>query len=65
MLVNPVTHLKGQAFSFYRSCDATQHTQYPILVAEVITLVCIQSVQNGLFHDRKQKSRRECGHVCA
>ena len=58
-LVNLVTRLKGQAFAFYRSCNATQRTQHPALVAELkkrFTPVHIQAVQSSLFHDRKQQA---------
>ena len=58
-LVNLVTRLKGQAFVFYRSCEANQRTKYSTLV-EVLqkrfTPVHIQSVRSSLFHDRKQNS---------
>lgn len=58
-LVNLVTRLKGQAFSFYRSCDTQKRNQYATLVEELkkrFTPVHIQVVQSSLFHDRKQKS---------
>ena len=66
-LVKLVTRLKGQAFAFYRSCNATQRTQYPAPVAELkkrFMPVHIQAVQSSLFHDRKTASRRECGCLC-
>ena len=52
-----VTRLKGQAYSFYRSCDTNQRTQYAILVGSLqkrFTPVRIQSVRSSLFHDRNQ-----------
>ena len=57
-LVNLVTRLKGQAFSFYRSCDATQRNQDATLVMELkkcFTPIHIQSLQSSLFHDRRQR----------
>ena len=57
-LVNLVTRLKGQAFAFYRSCDARKRNHYSSLVEELkkrFTPVRIQAVQSSLFHDRKQK----------
>ena len=52
-----MTWLKGQAFSFYRSCGAAQCTRYDTLVGlltERFTPVRIQSVRSSLFHDRRQ-----------
>ena len=56
-LVNLVTRLRGQAYSFYRSCTQDQHASYSALVAalkERFTHVRIQSVQSSRFHERKQ-----------
>ena len=57
-LINLTTRLRGQAYSFYRSCTAQQRGDYGTLVAELtkrFTPVRLQSVQSSLFHDRKQK----------
>ena len=57
-LVNLVTRLKGQAFSFYRSCNTTQRASYSALVEKLkkwFTPVYIQRVQSSLFQERKQK----------
>lgn len=57
-LMNLVTRLKGQALSFYRSCDDGQRFDYFKLVQLLkkrFTPVHIQAVQSSLFHDRKQK----------
>ena len=56
-LVNLVTRLRGQAYSFYRSCTQDQRASYSALVAalkERFTPVRIQSVQSSRFHERKQ-----------
>ena len=53
-LINLVTWLKGQEYSFYCSCDTNQHTQYATLLQKRCTPVRIQSVRSSLFHDRKQ-----------
>jgi len=56
-LVNLVTRLRGQAYSFYRSCTSDQRTDYNTLVAalkERFTPIQIQSVQSSKFHERKQ-----------
>ena len=56
-LVNLVTRLRGQAYSFYRSCTADQRANYDTLVAalkERFTPIQIQSVQSSKFHERKQ-----------
>ena len=57
-LVNLVTRLRGQAYSFYRSCTSLQHASYDALVAELskrFTPVRIQAIESSLFHKRKQK----------
>ena len=56
-LVNLVTRLRGQAYSFYRSCAPEQRASYDTLVAalkERFTPVQIQSVQSSKFHEWKQ-----------
>ena len=56
-LVNLVTRIRGQAYSFYRSCTPDQRASYGTLVAalkERFTPVQIQSVQSSKFHERKQ-----------
>ena len=61
-LVNLVTRLRGQAYSYYRSCTAEQRSSYSLLVQaleERFTPVRIQSVQSSKFHERKQSST-EC-----
>lgn len=58
-LVNLTTRLKGQAYTFYRSCAPHQRSSYDLLVAELMkrfTPVRLQSVQSSLFHERKQKA---------
>ena len=58
-LVNLTTRLKGQAYTFYRSCAPHQRSSYDLLVAELMkrfTPVRLQSVQSSLFHERKQKT---------
>jgi len=59
-LVNLVTRLCGQAYSFYRSCDIRQRSNYTQLVEELsrhFTPVRIRAVQSSLFHDRQQKEK--------
>ena len=59
-LANLVTRLHGQAYSFYRTCPVHQRTSYEALTAaltERFKPVRIKSVQSGLFHERKQKSK--------
>ena len=59
-LANLVTRLQGQAYSFYRTCPVHQRTSYEALTAaltEQFKPVRIKSVQSGLFHERKQKSK--------
>ena len=54
-LVNLITRLQGQAYSFFRSCILGQHTDYSLLVAELkkrFTLVTLPAIQTNLFHDR-------------
>ena len=56
-LVNLITRLHGQAYSFFRSCTMEQHTSYCLLVAELrkqFTPVRLPAVQSSLFHERKQ-----------
>ena len=57
-LANLVTRLQGQAYSFYRTCSTQQRTSYDSLknaLAKRFKPVRIQSVQSGLFHERRQK----------
>ena len=57
-LVNLTTRLKGQAYTFYRSCTIQQRASYDLLVAELTKRfkpVRLQSVQSSMFHERKQK----------
>ena len=56
-LVNLVTRLRGQAYSFYHSCTPEQRGNYDALVTtlkERFTPIQIQSVQSSKFHERKQ-----------
>ena len=51
------TRLRGEAFSFFRSCSKHQKSHYDLLVAELkhrFTPVRIQSVETSLFYERKQ-----------
>ena len=59
-LANLVTRLHGQTYSFYCTCPVHQRTSYEALMAaltERFKPVRIKSVQSGLFHERKQKSK--------
>ena len=74
-LVNLVTHLRGQAYSYYRSCTSEQCTVIidPVhqssdqvtpcwlikALEDRFTPVRIQAVQSSRFHERKQ-SPTEC-----
>ena len=56
-LVNLVTRLQGQAYSFFRSCTIEQRTNYSLLVSELrmrFIPVRLPAIQSSLFHDRKQ-----------
>ena len=56
-LVNLTTRLRGQAYSFYRTCNPQQRSDYQQLkskLAERFTPVRIQAVHSNLFHQRKQ-----------
>ena len=56
-LVNLITRLQGQAYSFFWSCTMEQRTDYSLLVAELkkrFTPVTLPAIQNNLFHDQKQ-----------
>ena len=58
-LVNLTTRLRGQAYSFYRTCTARQRSDYNALklqLKERFTPVRIQVVHSSLFHQRKQES---------
>ena len=56
-LVNLTTRLRGQAYSFYRTFNPQQRSDYQQLkskLAERFTPVRIQAVHSNLFHQRKQ-----------
>ena len=58
-LVNLTTRLKGLAYAFLCTCTPSQKASYPLLVEHLrarFTPVNIPSVQNSLFHDRKQRT---------
>ena len=64
-LVNLVTRLRGQAYSYYRSCTTEQRSSYPLLIRaleERFTPVRIQAVQSSKFHERKQSSTESVDH---
>ena len=49
--------MRGQAYSYYRSCTSEQRSSYPLLVKALedrFTPVRIQAVQSSRFHERKQ-----------
>ena len=57
-LVNLVTRLRGQAYSFYRSCTMQQRSSYATMMEELVkrfTPVRLQAVHSSQFHERKQK----------
>ena len=57
-LVNLTTRLRGQAYTFYKSCPDQERRKYTTLVAQLkqrFTPVRLRAVQSSLFHDRKQK----------
>ena len=57
-LVNIVTRLRGQAYSFYRSCTMRQRSSYATVMEELVkwfTPVRLQAVQSSQFHKWKQK----------
>ena len=67
-LVNLTTHLKGQAYAFYKSCTEQQWKDYTALVSELtkrFTPVCLRAVQSGLFHDTRQHHPKESVDVYA
>ena len=56
-LVNLVTRLRGEAYSFYKSCTQQQRGSYTEMAAALtkrLTPVTKQADQSGLFHERKQ-----------
>ena len=58
-LVNLTTRLRGQAYSFYRTCTPKQRSDYKELKAKLVerfTPIRIQAVHSNLFHQRKQES---------
>ena len=59
-LVNLVTRLDGEAYSFYKSCTPQQRGCYSAMVSALtkrFTPVQIQAVQTSLFHERRQGER--------
>ena len=61
-LVNLTTRLRGQAYTFYKSCPDQERRKYTTLVAQLkqrFTPVRLRAVQSSLFHDRKQKFPKE------
>ena len=55
-LVNLVTRLHGQAYSFYRSCTMHQQSSYVTMMEELVkqfTPVRQQAVQSSQFYERK------------
>ena len=64
-LVNLITRLHGQAYSFFRSCTMEQRTNYCLLVAELrkwFTPVRLPAIQSSLFHDRRQHASESVDH---
>ena len=64
-LVNLITRLHGQAYSFFRSCTMEQRTDYCLLVAELrkrFTPVRLPAIQSSLFHDRRQHASESVDH---
>ena len=64
-LVNLTTRLKGQAYSFYQTCNPQQRSDYQQLkskLAERFTPVRIQAVHSDLFHQRKQELGETVDH---
>ena len=52
--------LRGTAKSFFRSCSATQRSNYKLLIAEFkkrFTPVQLTAVQTQMFHERKQGAK--------
>ena len=59
-LVNLTTRLRGQAYSFYRTCSPHQRSDYSLLKSQLkerFTPVRIQAVHSSLFHQRKQGTK--------
>ena len=57
-LVNLVTRLNGQAYSFYQSYTMQQRSSYATMMEELVkrfTPVRLQAVQSSQFHEWKQK----------
>ena len=55
--VNLITTLRGQAYTFFRSCTMAQRINYSLLVAELqkrFIPVHLPSERSSLFHDKKQ-----------
>ena len=64
-LVNLITRLHGQAYSFFWSCTMEQRTNYCLLVAELrkrFTPVRLPAIQSSLFHDRRQHASESVDH---
>ena len=58
-LVNLTTHLRGTAYSFYRSCAGEQRSNYGLLVEQIckrFTPVQLTAIQSQLFHDCRQSA---------
>ena len=56
-LVNLITRLQGQAYSFFQPCTMEQRTDYSLLVPELkkrFIPVTLSAMQSNLFHDKKQ-----------
>ena len=53
-LVN-LTRLRGQAYTFYKSCFVQQRGNYATQVSGQAHQVRLKAVQSGLLHERKQK----------
>lgn len=64
-LVNLTTRLKGQAYTFYKSCSEQQRENYTALVGKLtkrFTLVHLQAVQSGFFCDGRHHPKES---VCS
>ena len=64
-LVNLTTHLRGQAYAFYRTCSPQQRSNYETLKAQLVTRftpVRIQAVHSNLFHQHQQEESETVDH---
>ena len=50
-----ITWLRGEAFTFFRSCSKQQKSSYDLMVKDRFTPVQDQSSQTSLYHNRKQR----------